>query len=224
MSFHEEEVEKILEQDKPVDKPESSEETVIEVSLEKPRDVRQKTLTEKGQEWNFQEAKRHEKAFIKAYDSWKQTARQGRTLLKSLCSHEDLSRIQTEMERNHVMVRQNYDTIKRNHATTPVIANKMDACDTITEEIANLVSKHLEAPIDNYNEEYEKEIVRAALNKKEFGSIFGHTRTETRRTGSVKSTHQSHAVSNGSIKRVEAEVELAAKLAQAKANKYIQAQ
>lgn len=62
------------------------------------------------------------------------------------------------------------------------------------------------------------------LNKYEYGSVFGHTKTETAVTEiSQKSSHSS-SLSSSSSKWLDAEAELAAKREQAKAVKDIQAQ
>ncbi|CAH2277109.1 Hypothetical predicted protein [Pelobates cultripes] len=51
---------------------------------------RERSLTEKGQVMHEETAKKNEKAFTKAYDSWKELAKELRTKLKTFCSTEDL--------------------------------------------------------------------------------------------------------------------------------------
>lgn len=101
----------------------------------------------------------------------------------------------------------------------------MDACVTLTKDICDLISNHLETINQDYNDQLEKERVRETLNKGEYGSIFGHTKTET--VISAKSperlrNHSSSASTQSS--RADAQAELAAKLEQSKAMKEIQAQ
>lgn len=192
-------------------------------------DSRLRTLTEKGQEMFFENAQNHEQAFLRAYDSWKRTARESRTTLKALCSPDDLNTIQREIQTKYDKVRCQYQPITRNQTTTPDIANKMDACGTVTEDILSITKKRLETNIENYKEYVERERVRIVLNKYEYASIFGHTITETVISEtSRKSNHRSGAASNrsgsSSAKRLDAEAELAARLEQAKAMKDIQSQ
>jgi len=59
---------------------------------------RDRILTTKGQELHDQEAKRNEKAFNKAYDSWKNSAKEFRVKLKAFCLSEDLDKIQTNIK------------------------------------------------------------------------------------------------------------------------------
>lgn len=99
----------------------------------------ERTLTEKGQEMHNQDAKKCEKAFNKAYDSWKQAARETRTNLKILCSLEDLSKIQQDIQRKHNAICLQYEPILRNCNTTSEIVKKMDACVTLTKEICDLI-------------------------------------------------------------------------------------
>ena len=94
---------------------------------------RERSLTEKGLEMQEQEAKKNEKAFKKAYDSWKQLARETRVKLKALCSPEDLDTIERDIKAKHVIVQQHYEPIRRNHTTTPVIVQRMDARGTLTD-------------------------------------------------------------------------------------------
>ncbi|KAJ8342685.1 hypothetical protein SKAU_G00326130 [Synaphobranchus kaupii] len=174
---------------------------------------------------HYQNAGKHENAFNKAYESWKQTAKESRSTLKALCSPDDLDKIQSEIKTRYDIVRRQYEPITRNRTTTPDIANKMDACNILTEEILDLVNKRLKTINENYNEQLEKVRVRMALNKAEYGSVFGYTKTETVVSEtSEKSNNHSSAASNSSSKRLDAEAELAAKREQAKVMKDIQAQ
>lgn len=115
--------------------------------------------------------------------------------------------------------------ILRNSNTTPEIINKMDACVTLTKEIRDLISNHLETANDDYNKQLEKERVRETLNKNEYGSVFGHTKTET---VSSSESSEGSSIRSGSASsqssRVDAEAELAAKMEQLKAIEEIQAQ
>ncbi|KAL6475780.1 hypothetical protein MHYP_G00168200 [Metynnis hypsauchen] len=101
----------------------------------------------------------------------------------------------------------------------------MDACVVLTKEICDLISNRLETIDEVYNDQLEKERVREMLNKKEYGSVFGLTKTET--VSSSESTEKSSKLSSSAIihnSRVDAEAELAAKLEQSKATEEIQAQ
>lgn len=186
---------------------------------------RERKLTEKGQEIHDQETRKREKAFNKTYDSWRLVARETRTKLKTLCSLEDLNELQQGIQAKHDDVSQQYEPILRNSNTTPEIVKKMDACVTLTKDICDLISDRLETINQDYNDQLEKERVRETLNKDEYGSVFGHTQTET--VSSAKSSERSNnrcsSVSTHSS-RVDAQAELAAKLEQSKAMKEIQAQ
>lgn len=102
---------------------------------------RERSLTEKGMQMRKHEAKKQEKAFNKAYGSWKQTAKESRSRLKTFCSREELDKIQQEIQSRHHSVHQCYEPILRNYTTTPEIVDHMDACAALTEEISDLVSK-----------------------------------------------------------------------------------
>lgn len=52
--------------------------------------ARERQLTEKGRQLCEEETKRHLKAFMKAYESWKRIAKDARTKLKKFCLKEDL--------------------------------------------------------------------------------------------------------------------------------------
>lgn len=186
---------------------------------------RERKLTEKGQEKHKEDIKKRVKTFNKAYDSWKLVARETRTKLKTLCSLEDLNKLQQGIEAKHDAVRQQYEPILRNSSTTSEIVNKMDACVTLTKEICNLISNRLETVNEDYNNQLEKERVRETLNKNEYGSVFGYTKTETASSleSSEESSYHSDSTSTQSG-RVDAEAELAAKLEQSKAMEEIQAQ
>jgi len=120
---------------------------------------------------------------------------------------------------------QQYEPILRIGNTTPEIVKKMDACVTLTKDICDLISNRLETINQDYNDQLEKERVRETLNKEEYGSVFGHTKTETVSSAESPerlSNHSSSASTNSS--RVNAQAELAAKLEQSKAMKEIQTQ
>lgn len=186
---------------------------------------RERKLTEKGQEMQKQDAKKHDKTFNKAYNYWKVTARETRTKLKTLCTLEDLNELQQDIETKHDAVRQQYEPILRNTCITPEIVNKMDACVTLTKEICNLITNRLENINEDYNNQLEKERVRATLNKNEYGSVFGHTITETTSSSESSEVPSNHSgTSSTHSSRVDAEAELAAKMEQSKAMGEIQTQ
>ncbi len=172
-----------------------------------------------------QDTRKREKAFNKTYDSWKLVARATRTKLKTLCSSEDLNELQQDIQAKQDDVSQQYEPILRNSNTTPEIVKKMDACVTLTKDICDLISNRLKTINQDYNDQLEKERVRETLNKDEYGSVFGHTKTETVSSAESPerlSNHSSSASTHSS--RVDAQAELAAKLEQSKAMKEIQAQ
>ncbi|XP_039679755.1 uncharacterized protein LOC120573907 [Perca fluviatilis] len=186
---------------------------------------RERKLTEKGQEMHDQDTRQREKAFNKTYDSWKLVARKTRTKLKTLCSSEDLNELQQDIQAKHDDVGKQYEPILRNSNTTPEIVKKMDACVTLTKDICDLISNRLETINQDYNDQLEKERVRETLNKDEYGSVFGHTKTETVSSAESPerlSNHSSSASTHSS--RLDAQAELAAKLEQSKAMKEIQTQ
>lgn len=84
--------------------------------------------------------RKREKSFNKTYNSWKLVARETRTKLKSLCSAEDLNKLQQNIEAKHDAVSSQYEPILRNSNTTPDIVNKMDASVTLTKDVCNLIS------------------------------------------------------------------------------------
>ncbi|XP_073718035.1 uncharacterized protein [Misgurnus anguillicaudatus] len=185
----------------------------------------ERSLTTKGQELREQEAMKNERTFNKAYDAWKHVAKEVRTKLKVFCSAEDLDRIQTEVKSKQAIVHQNYEPIRRNQTATPVITKRMDACDTLTVEICDLVSKRLKNIHEAFNDKLEKARVRIALNKDDYGSVFGNTKTETVTSESLQRSELNSSVnSKSSSKRADAEAELAAKVEEAKAMQKIQAQ
>ena len=118
--------------------------------------ARHRSLTTKGQELHEQEELRNERAFNKAYDPWKYTAKEFRVKLKAFCSPEDLNQIQINIKSKQAIVHQTYEHIRRNHTTTPDIARKIDACDVLTAEICDLVSKQLENIDKVFNDQLEK--------------------------------------------------------------------
>nr|XP_043906906.1 uncharacterized protein LOC122785246 [Solea senegalensis] len=186
---------------------------------------RERSLSAKGLELHEQEAKKNEKAFNKTYDSWKQAAKEIRLRLKAFCSVEDLDKTQTDIKVKHVIVQQHYEPIRRNHTSTPDIAKKMDACVTLTAEICDLINKRLENIDETFNDHLEKERVRIVLNKNEYGSVFGNSKTETVISESIQRSYaSSSATSRSSSKRADAEADLAAKLEQAKAMQIIHTQ
>lgn len=85
----------------------------------------------------------------------------------------------------------------------------MDACVTLTREICDLISNRLETVDEDYNDQLEKERVRGILNKGEYGSIFGHTITETISSERLSSHSSSNSTSSS---KADAKAELADKL------------
>lgn len=81
----------------------------------------ERTLTEKGKEPHEQQAKKSGKAFNKAYDSWKQTAKDIRSKLKAFCSSEGLNEAQRDIKSKCTSVSQCYEPMQHNHTTTPEI-------------------------------------------------------------------------------------------------------
>lgn len=130
---------------------------------------------------------------------------------------EDFNKLQQDIETKHDAVRQQYEPILRNGNTTSEIVNKMGACVTLTKEICNLITIN-----EEYNNQLEKERVRETLNKNEYGSVFGHTKTETTGSSEKSSNHSGSSSTHSS--RVNAKAELAAKMEQSKAIEEIQAQ
>lgn len=98
----------------------------------------------------------------------------------------------------------------------------MDACVTLEKEICNLISNGLETINENYNNQLKKERVTETLNKNEYGSLFGHSKTET--TSSSESSEEWINHSDSHHSRVDAKAELATKMEQSNAIEEIQAQ
>lgn len=84
-----------------------------------------------------------------------------------------------KIKSKQAIVHQNNEPIRRNHTITPDIVKRMDACETLTVKICDLVSKRLENIDEAFNDQLEKERVRIVLNKDEYGSVFGNTDLET---------------------------------------------
>lgn len=174
---------------------------------------RERTLREKGQELKKQELKKKEKAFNKAYETWRLAVKEIRAKLKTFCSPEELEGIQRNIKAKHDKVCQHYEPIRLNHSSTPGVVKKMDACSTLSSEICDIVNKQMENIDRAFNDCLERERVRMQLNKEEYGSVFGRTNTETVVSQSLKEPDDQ--VSNiymSSSKRADAEAELAAKV------------
>lgn len=140
---------------------------------------RKRNPTEKGLEMQKQETKKHEKAFNKAYTSWKQTAKEIRCKLKALCTCEELEQILKDIQTSQDVVTQHYAPLLRNQTATPEIVRRVDVCSILSTEICDLVSKRIETVDVIQKREVVKERVRQILNKEEYESIFGCTNTET---------------------------------------------
>lgn len=188
---------------------------------------RERKPTEKGKQMREEEAKRHLKAFLRAYESWKQIARESRSRLKRFCLKEDLDKINQHIQSGYDRVNQNYEPLQRNSLSTPEIVQKLDACNTLTTEICDLVSKRLDVSLvqETFKKEAEKERVRMILSREEYESVFGGTSTESVISEeSIKLDNLSSTSSKASSKRADAEADLAAKLEQAKSIEEIQVQ
>ncbi|XP_013873851.1 uncharacterized protein LOC106524553, partial [Austrofundulus limnaeus] len=180
---------------------------------------RERHLTEKGKEMHEQDAKKHERAFNRAYDSWKETAKEIRTKLKAFCSPGDLNSASHDIRDKHAAVQQHYEPIRRNQNMTPNVVKRMDACTVLTTDICEIIAKRQENIDQPFNDHLEKERVRLMLNKNDYGSVFGDTKTET----SFPESSVEHSKTDSSSSR-EAEAEFAAKMEQAKATHEILAQ
>lgn len=161
------------------------------------------------------EAKKNEKAFYKAYESWKGTVKETTAKLKTFCSPDDLEETEKDVNFKHTKVCQHYESIRRNQTTTPEIVKKMDACHTLTTGVGDLVRKRIKDMEQSFNDQLEKERVRMALSKDDYGSVFGNTNTETM-TSQFSQGHddQSSTICRSSSKRAEAD--LAAQMEEAK--------
>ncbi len=124
---------------------------------------RKRIRTEKGQEMHEQEAKRHEKAFNKAYDFWKQMAKEVRSKLKALCTCEELEQILKDIQTRQDVVTQHYAPLLRNNTSTPEVVKRVDVCSTLTAEICDLVSKRIETVNEIQKKEVVKERVKAPI-------------------------------------------------------------
>lgn len=189
--------------------------------------TRERKLTEGGQQMREEQAKKHIKAFLKSYDSWKRIAKECRKRLKQFCSKEDLDKINEYIQSGYDLVHQNYEPLQRNSTNTHDVVRKMDACNTLTTEICDIVSKRMEVGVtqDTFKSEVEKQRVRMILNRDEYKSIFGGTNTESVISDRLEGSDQeSIANSRASSKRADAEAELAAKQEQAKSMEEMQAQ
>ncbi|MGL5903087.1 MAG: hypothetical protein ACRCZO_10425, partial [Cetobacterium sp.] len=181
---------------------------------------RERQLTEKGRQMREEEGRKHLKAFLRAYESWKKVAKAARTRLKGFCVKDDLDNINQTIQGGYDHVNQAYEVLQRNSLNTLDIVQKMDACNTLTTEICDLVCKRFEVGLDQgtFKEEVEKQRVRMILSKDEYKSIFGNTNTESimsERSDNL-SVISSKASTKASSKRIDAEADLAAKLEQAK--------
>lgn len=183
----------------------------------------ERQLTEKGRQRRDVEAKRHVRAFMKAYESWKKVAKQARTKLKQFLLKGDLEEINKQIQRGYDHVNQNYEPLQRNALNTADIIQKVDACNTLTTKICDLVSRRLEADQEkaSFNPETEKERVRMIFSSDKYGSVFGDTNTASVLNEDLENLS---AISKTSSKRADAEAELTAKLEQVKSMQEIQAQ
>lgn len=102
---------------------------------------RERHLTEKGKEMQEYEAKKNEKAFNKAYDTWKKAAKEIRTKLKTFCSPEELNNASHDIRDKHAVVQQHYEPIRRSQSMTPDIVKRMDACAVLTTDICEVIAK-----------------------------------------------------------------------------------
>mgnify|MGYP001612862034 CR=1 FL=1 len=148
-----------------------------EVCKETERLHREIKLTDKGSDFKMSIIARDERAFFKAYEQWKKTARLIRTNLKTNCSEEEINIMQNEVLEKSEVVSHHYSCLVRNEAASKEIVNKKDTCDILTADIVDLLKKRMS--LSTFNECIEKERVRSILNKMENKSVFGETNTET---------------------------------------------
>ena len=141
--------------------------------------TRQRPPTEKGHLMQDENARKHGKAFIKAYTTWAKSVKNMRTALKSFCSLEDLRGMKQMIQKQHNAISEHYELIQLNCTPNSDIVKKMDACLSITPDICEIVDKRLDTINQPFNEQLAKTLVRTTLNKDEYGSIFGNTNTET---------------------------------------------
>lgn len=122
----------------------------------------ERKLTEKGKQMCEEEAKRHIKAFLRAYESWKQIAREVKTKLKKFCLKEDLDKMKQHIQNGYDRVNQNYEPLQRNSHSTSEIVRKLDACNTLTTEMYKNRTKQTE-------ERYKNKLIQIIrFNKKAY--------------------------------------------------------
>lgn len=108
------------------------------------------------------------KAFFRAYESWKKVAR-ARTGLKGFCVKDDLDNINQNSQGGYDYVNQAYEVLQHNSLNTLDIVQKMEACNTLTTEICDLVCKRFEVGLDQRTfKEVEKERVQMILSRDEY--------------------------------------------------------
>lgn len=129
---------------------------------------RERQLTEKGKQMREEEAKKHLKAFFRAYGSWKKVARRARTGLTGFCVKDDLDNINQNIQGGYDYVNQAYEVLQRNSLNTLDIVQKRDALNTLTTEICDLVCKRFKVGQDQRTfKEVEKERERMILSRDE---------------------------------------------------------
>ena len=131
--------------------------TSVETQEEKKRrSTRQRTLTEKGRELHEEDAKKKEKSFNKAYDTWTKIARESRVQLKAFCSLDDLGKVNKDIQTSRDVVVLEYQQIIQNQTPSQEILKRMEACVTLTSEISDIVSKRKKTITEEFNDQLNK--------------------------------------------------------------------
>lgn len=106
---------------------------------------------------------------------------------------------------------------------SPDFVKKMDACSIFSSEISDIVNKRMETINETFNDRLEKDRVRMQLSKREYGSVFGKSDTETAVSQWLKGfDDQDSNICRSSSNRADAEADLAAKMEQAKVTQMLQ--
>uniref|UniRef100_A0A3B5MSK0 Uncharacterized protein n=1 Tax=Xiphophorus couchianus TaxID=32473 RepID=A0A3B5MSK0_9TELE len=120
-----------------------------------------------------QDAKKHERAFNRVYDSWKESAIKIRTKLKAFCSPEDLNSASHDIRDKHAAVQQHYEPIRRNQNMTPNVSVLLPECGS--------APSHLESILNSFSSFYlikklplyellDKDFLQSAVYQ---GSVYG---------------------------------------------------
>ncbi len=103
--------------------------------------VRKRKQKEEGDEREQEKMIKHEKAFHRAYATWKDTAKASRSRLKESCMEVELSIMKSAMTKQHGEVQAEYEALGSLGAPSSWIVSKMDACGHLTQEINDLIVK-----------------------------------------------------------------------------------